>query len=436
MKILNQSEKGQAIVMIAFAIIGMLALIALAMDGGHAFSDRRQAQNAADASALAAAMSYAHDPITHPNPDTNPTDLTFYNTIAVASTTSNGYDGNLPRSTVALTTRAATSVECTNGGLAFQVDIDSNLPTWFGPVIGVSQVHNHVTSTSLGCKPYRSIAFNGNTIVATNKTNCKAMDFSGSSNTIIKSDTGQGIYTMSNCAVNALNQGGSNTVTAPNVSAVGGISGSFIINPTGGSITPNAPLLDPGDIWPKAADICPTNDAWEGPSGTINPGVFPGHNWGASQKFPPSTNIIMKPGIYCIDSTFSVNSNAITITGTDVTIVERAGPITINGGNINLSAPMSSSSPTKGLLFYLPRTNNCPSCNISITGNGNSVYVGSIIAPSAGVNIAGTSGTVGKFQVQVIGDTVSVGGGGEVDLTFDSSVVYRPPVPANIQLLK
>ncbi len=45
---------GQALVLIALAFAGMLALLALAIDGGNAYAQRRRAQNAADAAALSA----------------------------------------------------------------------------------------------------------------------------------------------------------------------------------------------------------------------------------------------------------------------------------------------------------------------------------------------------------------------------------------------
>jgi hypothetical protein len=52
-KTFMRSEKGQSIVIIAAAMIGLLALAGLAIDGGNMFLQRRRAQNAADAGALA-----------------------------------------------------------------------------------------------------------------------------------------------------------------------------------------------------------------------------------------------------------------------------------------------------------------------------------------------------------------------------------------------
>lgn len=49
------SERGATAVLIAFSMVGLLAFGGLVMDGGNAFSQRRQMQNAADSSATAGA---------------------------------------------------------------------------------------------------------------------------------------------------------------------------------------------------------------------------------------------------------------------------------------------------------------------------------------------------------------------------------------------
>src|SRR6476619_7459670 len=50
-------ERGQALIMVALAVVGLFGFTALAIDGSRVFSDRRHAQNAADTAALAAALS-------------------------------------------------------------------------------------------------------------------------------------------------------------------------------------------------------------------------------------------------------------------------------------------------------------------------------------------------------------------------------------------
>ncbi len=49
----HNDERGQSMVLIALAMVGLIAFLALVIDGGMAFAARRQMQNAADAAALA-----------------------------------------------------------------------------------------------------------------------------------------------------------------------------------------------------------------------------------------------------------------------------------------------------------------------------------------------------------------------------------------------
>ncbi len=53
---LHLDEHGQAIVLVALMMTGLIAVVGLVTDGGLVFSQRRDLQNAADAAALAGAM--------------------------------------------------------------------------------------------------------------------------------------------------------------------------------------------------------------------------------------------------------------------------------------------------------------------------------------------------------------------------------------------
>ena len=54
--IFKKSERGQAIVLLAAGMVAFLAMIALAIDGSSAYTERRHAQDAADSAALAGAL--------------------------------------------------------------------------------------------------------------------------------------------------------------------------------------------------------------------------------------------------------------------------------------------------------------------------------------------------------------------------------------------
>jgi uncharacterized membrane protein len=48
----KKSERGQALILIVFAIIGLVSFAGLAVDGTRVYTNRRGAQNAADAAVL------------------------------------------------------------------------------------------------------------------------------------------------------------------------------------------------------------------------------------------------------------------------------------------------------------------------------------------------------------------------------------------------
>ena len=52
----RNSERGQAIIVIVFAIIGIVGISSLAIDGSNALIDRRKSETAASAAALAGAL--------------------------------------------------------------------------------------------------------------------------------------------------------------------------------------------------------------------------------------------------------------------------------------------------------------------------------------------------------------------------------------------
>ena len=75
-------HSGQALALIMVAIFGIIALTALAIDGGNAFGDKRKAQSAADNAAVAAALAL-----------TDKNNSTVYTTEALKITQANSRSG-------------------------------------------------------------------------------------------------------------------------------------------------------------------------------------------------------------------------------------------------------------------------------------------------------------------------------------------------------
>ena len=104
------SEKGQVLILIALAAIGLFAFAALAIDGSMVFSDRRHSQNAADAAALAGALAYVRE---------NDID-----TAAQTRATENGYDGGaMSDVTISTTDIAAGSGKCPGDAAGMEITV-------------------------------------------------------------------------------------------------------------------------------------------------------------------------------------------------------------------------------------------------------------------------------------------------------------------------
>src|SRR5215216_267206 len=135
----KKSEKGQALVLIALAAVGLFAFTALAIDGGMVFSDRRHAQNAADTAALAAALAKIRTPGYPPNTPADP------NLAAIAAglerAASNGYDNNGTSNFVEVHIPPISGPYAGNDEY-IQVIITSYVRTTFARIVGRQLVKN------------------------------------------------------------------------------------------------------------------------------------------------------------------------------------------------------------------------------------------------------------------------------------------------------
>jgi hypothetical protein len=133
-----------------------------------------------------------------------------------------------------------------------------------------------------------------------------------------------------------------------------------------------------------------------------------------------------------VNGAFKVNGGE-TLRGNGVLIVMVSGDITFNGGaTIQLNGmptPQSESNPYGGLLLYMPLNN---SGTISINGNSESAFTGSILAPAADVMINGTGGT--GLHGQIIGYTVDLSGTSDTTIVYDDQKNWDAPVPPQIEM--
>jgi Flp pilus assembly protein TadG len=409
MRIKSPSERGQSIILIALSIIGLLALTALAVDGGNAYSERRRAQNAADATVLDAALAKVRG-------------QNFY-VEGLARAASNKYVDADPTSA---SSNPDVNVEIYNPPISghyagnaqyVQAIITAKVKTYFGRVIGINEMTNKVEAVARAKPSVFSPMFNGNAIVGLSPHDCKAIMYQGNANTTV---TGGGIFVNSNCADSAFfNNSASASLTAPCLQAVGGIQykpGS--INIPSGCVLTGAQALPP-PIYPNPT--CPGNAVKTG--NTLSPGNYSG-------TFPPAGVTELKSGVYCVNGNFRLNGGD-TLSGDAVVIRIDNGDVRWNGGaEIHLSAPISG--PFAGLLLFLPEGNTN---EVVINGNLSSSFTGTILAPSADISIEGTGGVTG-LNSQIIGYTVDLTGTSNTLINYNASQNYLAPENPAVELVQ
>jgi hypothetical protein len=417
----NKSEKGQALILIVFALVGLLALTGLAMDGGHTFADRRQSQNAADGAALAAALTYQKNVgLALSDPMTN------VNEKALAAAAVNGYDG--VTSTVTITNVPDTTCPGTGTqGKKFTVTVVSTIKTWFAPLVGVNEVKNTTTAISRACPKVWGPTFDGAAVVGLDP-NGTSYD-SGNSNAAKWNLTGGGVF-----ANNAAASKNSNSVTfnTPGtcVTAVGDASG-FSCTP----VIENSPSLKynyPADIIP----LLPPIPLCTGVATTSGGQVHEQLGYENKGSVVSGIEHDYAPGVYCVDDLSGMMTLHGATIGTGVTLYIRSTDFTIKfngGGYIGITAP--TSGPYAGVAMFSNVTTTPCTQNMEFRGNGSTMNKGTIFLPSACIDFRGNSN--GALQrTQLIGYDVTSNGNAGVAINFSPDDNYIVPTPDSLELVK
>ena len=412
-----KSQKGQAIILLAFAIVGLVGFAALAIDGGRALSDKRHAQNAADTAALAGALAYAHS--------------NNIETAAQTRATENGYDNNsaVQDVTVIVTDAPPGICPANRNGKDITVTIVSTIDTTFARVIGRNTVTNRVTATSRTCDPYIGPPFDGNAIVSLAPSG-KGYDGTGTPDWDI---SGGGIFSNS-VSSNAAYCNGAADITAPSVTVVGGTQ--FLCHGTNiGTTTPGADPYSNTSI----ASFFPRPPACDGSASFAGGQWHPQSGKDGSRVSFNGGDMDFAPGLYCV--TNSPGPYHGEITGTEVTFYITSANFSMKfsgGGSLTASAP--TGGEYKGVLLYLApqfdsNGNLVQTQQIDMRGNGTGDIVGTIFAPSANVTMFGNSGT-GAINSQIIAYYVDSGGTADITITYDPDDNYISDMPIVLTLLK
>jgi len=426
----NKQQKGQALVLIALGIVALVAITALAIDGGNAFSERRQAQNAADTAALAGALEKIQD---YPTSDG---DIYNFNTAALNLAALNNFNNNGTTNTVVVHNPPVAGCNGVVGPYVgnneyIQVIINNSVTTFFAQVVGITQTQSCVEAVARAKTSSRGPLFFGNTVVGLDPNGTSFQAQSNAQHWTIK---GGGIFANNNALDKHSN------VTFPDgdcVTAVGTVSGF----PCGGS-GGNADLkfAFPDDIIPLLPPIPPcSGTAYKGADNKFH--EQSGHE-GLGSTLPGSFSLDdypFSPGLYCITSANAGNIHD-TVTGSEVTFFVNDDNFSIKfncGGAFSVQAP--TTGIYKGVLMFSNITPSSyyspPTCSQSfeIRGNGSTPIVGTIFMPSACIDWRGNGDGLAD-RSQLIGFQVSSNGNANVDITYDANDQFNVNIPAIIEL--
>jgi hypothetical protein len=440
-------ERGQALIIITLAAIGLFGIVGLAIDGSAKFSDRRHAQNAADTAALTGSLS-----LTNNETSIISGNIQQWQYKALLLADKNGYNRNLVTNQVWVGKCSDSRNDQVNYPLRFgapvdcgpyeglssyvQVVINSHVNTYFARVIGIEQTHNTVSAVTLWKK--EGPTYGGDLLKSLNPNPCTGDNgnivFGGNGDVTLNGGgayvnsggscgmelTGCGNLTVINGSLTSIGDGNINIETTSDT------CGENLVIPT--PMYNAEPSLFIPDM-PDEPDECTSGPTghWQNIGGVsyLEPGwyvEFPPKN---TQAQPIYDNIVMNPGVYCVDSVVKLQENDLVLTGHDVTIyIRTGGQFDVQGGSITLDAP--GDGPYAGYLIIINSdfTGTPPNC--SINGDSHNVYIGTIFAPYCDFIFNGTNESGDPtltYGTQVVAYTITLTGGSDINFTYDPGAI-------------
>jgi hypothetical protein len=407
MKRQKTSESGQVMILMAFGLVAFLGFVALALDGGMAYSDRRRAQNGADSASLAgggaAALSMENNNVRYSSFSCTGTKEIAAKNAAIAAAISRASSNQFAIAQDAEINGVSITCgqEMKNGFLDKYMDITVKISlktnTSFMHLFFGGELISKVQAVTR-VRPRMPLAY-GHAVVATGTEGCSGNKYGvivgGSSDTKIN---GGGIWSNGCLGINGTSY--SVGVTNGAVTYVGGTDGNDShISPTPTKAT--APMSS--DKYQVTAPNCSDPKA--------------NHVDGKDLEGA------LTPGLYCVSGDATINGNE-TLQGKGVTIYMINGSLSINGGsNVALEAPNgpNTAPAISGVLIYVANG------NVDLEGNATSSYLGLVYAPNGQIKAHGSNGTTPTFNTQLVGHHVDVSGNANIDINFNPELAYSKP---------
>lgn len=389
----QQLQSGQAIVLMALMMLGLMATLGLAIDGGGLYFLHRDTQNATDAAVIAATYARCTSDISEV--------VEFAGREAAAR---NGFDNNATSNWVTVNNPPATGTGAGNNQYV-EVMITAAKPSYFIQLVYPSPLQ--ITSRAVGrCSP----PFEPGVLPALmglSRTCPNTVDLTGSQITVESSPA-----MHSN---NVIHTSGSNTVIDGGVTAVTSVSQSPSGNTTyvdGFQTGPEHYQDDPLGEHFSLREFAPGGRFWE--AATHKTEIGPGSPDFGNGRWSPNGQTLN--GLYYVNGNVQINNASIGING--VTIAAT--------GEVQFSSGANVMYHVGGFLFVSGARTDC---NNAMRLSGNRVqWYGLIYAPHGGVDISGSN-------LNIIGSVVAQA----VDFSASNTrIVYDPdlldPIPASVVL--
>jgi hypothetical protein len=404
---INPSERGQALIVIALALVGIVGMAGLVIDGGNAFQDRQKAQNAVDSAALASAHARLRGE-----------DIVG---VALATVAQNGYNNDGVSNIVSLYTPPKDGPHA--GDIEYiQVILTSHVNTYFARVIGRDRITNIVEATARTTIPVVGPLLDGAAIASlapdSNCFNGLAFWVHGEATLDI---TGGDVFVNSGNKACALVQQGNGSIRIRDGHAIqivgnANVQKRHLFTP---EITPDAiPIPYPPPFFmPKVGCSKDAEVSLDGTS--MSEGA-----WG--DDFPPPGVTRLESGVYCLGNGMNVTGH---LEGHNVIFKVTGGEVRFSSGaDIMIDAP--NTGPNAGLLIYLPIENRS---KVVLNGGAGSDITGTILAPGSPVLIKGMDAKRG-FHSQIIGYTIEADGISNVVINFNPEQNFQTLNMPEIQL--
>jgi Putative Flp pilus-assembly TadE/G-like len=473
----KSQERGQALVIIALAVVGLFGFAALAIDGSRVFSDRRHAQNAADTAALSAALAH----IRHQDYVKAAKDRAADNGYAIDANIEVAFCNTLSSPDVCqgIPTHTSTpptteELELTNPANYIRVKITSILPATFARIVGRQEFKNVMSAIAYAGPVEPKPLVDGYALAAMERHAWDAVFSSGNINVDINNSGifSNSAYASSLCQHGSMRTGGNGTISVDtSINTVGNFCPGQNSNIQAPAVNEGVGAIDDPPLVDLPNFSCGSTN---GSVSTDSAGrliVSPGNH--GNLNFPLASEVIFSPGTHCFNNGLTMNGadftadnvnflfkggefkltfgtmtcndllvhvnggSGITFTGTghiycnNVTFFLSTGDVRWNGDpEYRLYAPVGGDYD--GLLFYVPPSN---SNSIRINGNATCEMTGTILGISSAITVNGNNWTNG-LNSQIIGNTVSLEGNGKMVINYVPDDQFQPIDPSAIMLTK